>query len=375
MRNPTRRLGARLLVALAAAGALLAALTALATAATARSQAAPSSTSQPTIEGTLREGRTVTAGNGSWTGSPDRYTYLWQRCDDDGTNCQATGVTTQSYALRSADVGHALRVIVTASNADGSASANSKPTAPVSGNAAPDNTARPTIAGSTVVGETLTANHGTWVNGVTSYGYVWQRCDANGASCNDVAGARGRTYGVRNADVGGTLRVRVKAENLAGTANATSDRTALVRASTSTTTGATTTAPGGVTRLPSGGLSIAVEAVTPPDRLVVDQMQVSPSPLHGRPAAITARFHVAESHGYSVGGALVYATGVPFARLSVAPEARTGADGWASATFTPTTRFPTRPGSLLVLFVRARKSGEDVLAGVSTRRLLALRIS
>ena len=39
-------------------------------------------------------------------------------------------------------------------------------------------------------GETLTADPGTWNGtGTLTYGYQWQRCDANGANCHDIAGA------------------------------------------------------------------------------------------------------------------------------------------------------------------------------------------
>lgn len=62
------------------------------------------------------------------------YTYSWQRCSNTGTDCNATTVTGNSYALSTADVGFTLRVVVTATNAAGSGSATSLPSAVISSN-------------------------------------------------------------------------------------------------------------------------------------------------------------------------------------------------------------------------------------------------
>jgi hypothetical protein len=91
------------------------------------------------------------------------------------------------------------------------------------------NTAAPQVSGTAKVGEQLSATTGTWTGGVRSYAYQWQRCDANGGSCQSVDGATARVYGVRSADVGNTLRVIVTATNLSGTTNASSAATGLVQ--------------------------------------------------------------------------------------------------------------------------------------------------
>ena len=77
--------------------------------------------------------------------------------------------------------------------------------------APPTNTNLPSITGTTKVGETLTAQNGTWTNSPTSFQYQWQRCDGAGASCGNIAGAVEKTYLVKAADASHTLRVRVLA--------------------------------------------------------------------------------------------------------------------------------------------------------------------
>src|SRR5437762_113832 len=106
--------------------------------------------------------------------------------------------------------------------------------------AVPQNTSPPTIGGTAREGNTLTTRNGTWSGGATSFTYQWQRCTSS-SSCADVDGANARTYGVRTADVGDTLRVAVTAHNSSGsTATAYSDQTATVASNSSTTTVVTT---------------------------------------------------------------------------------------------------------------------------------------
>ena len=158
----------------------------------------------------------------AWTGSPTGYAYQWQRCASSTSCVDIASAASQTYKAIAADAGRTLRAVVTASNADGNSTANSNQTAVVAASGAPENTARPTITGVAVVGETLTASTGNWSGSPTSYGYQWLRCDATGADCFPISGATGKTYGVQFADVYSTLRVRVAARNSAGTTAARS---------------------------------------------------------------------------------------------------------------------------------------------------------
>jgi hypothetical protein len=235
MRKHTRRLITPFALVLVAAGLLAAAASA----------AAPRTTSPPTVEGKFQVGETLSAGNGGWANDPVSFDYQWQRCNSAGSGCaNISGAMDKTYKLTSAEVDHTVRVLVTAANPDGSATANSHPTPVISDSAAPRNTVRPTISGTTRVGETLTVSRGTWTGGVTSYGYQWQHCDELGNACTNVPGATSQSYGVRSADVNGTVRVIVTARNAAGRTSTNTDRSSLIVSGTpsATTTVVTTTA-------------------------------------------------------------------------------------------------------------------------------------
>ena len=155
--------------------------------------APPANTTLPSITGTTKVGETLTAQNGTWTNSPTSFQYQWQRCDGAGASCgNIAGAVEKTYLLRAADATRTLRVRVLAVNADGSASARSGPTAVVTAGTAPANTARPSITGDARVGETLTAEDGTWTNTPTSFAYQWQRCDSDGTGCAAISGSTGR---------------------------------------------------------------------------------------------------------------------------------------------------------------------------------------
>ena len=191
--------------------------------------APPANTAAPTITGTARVGETLTAQNGTWSNSPTAFQYQWQRCNESGVSCtNVAGATAKTYLLTSTDAGRTIRVRVTGINAEGAVNARSVQTAVVTPSAAPRNTARPTIAGDLEAGQELTAEEGSWTNSPTSYTYQWQRCDIDAIACGPITGATGKTYGVRNADVGFRLRVEVTAKNTNGSGSAMSNPSGIV---------------------------------------------------------------------------------------------------------------------------------------------------
>jgi len=236
---------------------------------------------------------------------------------------------------------------------------------------APTNQSPPTIAGTAEEGSTLTASSGSW-NGTApiKYSFQWRRCDKNGTGCANVGGADTSTYLVRRGDVDDTLRVRVTARNADGSAQATSAETAVVKAKTAppptTVNGCPVTVTG----------PLAATSVSLPARLVVDGQQISPSPIGRSTTDLTVKFHVSACGGHSITGALVYVTAIPFEQFSIPPETATGADGWATMTMHRGSAFPASSRQqLLAVFVRARKSGEPVLGGISTRRLVSFAVN
>jgi len=317
---------------------------------------APANTGAPTLSGSALQGDTLTASTGRWNGStPLQYAYAWLRCDQNGNHCATiSGATSSKYTLTADDVAYRIRVSVSARNAAGSAVATSAPSALVEG--PPVLLELPSVSGTAGVGSKLSATSGRWRSATSlSFYYQWARCDASGQHCAPIPGATASTYAPTTTDVGHALFVQVKAQNRVGPTWANSKPTGAVAGSPTS--------------------AVAVTSVSLPDRLVVDRISFSPRRVTSRSQPLVGRFHVSEVNGHRpVSGALVYAVGVPFNHLSNEPEATTGSDGWATITFRVLRAQSLRRGSLVVVFVRARKPGDNLLAGVSTRRLVSARV-
>lgn len=313
----------------------------------------PVNTSAPTISGTLKAGQTLAASAGSWNNSPTAFAYQWYRCNSTGGGCEGIGADRPAFTLRNSEVGRTIRVRVRARNEFGSTDATSGATGVVDpAGPPPVNTTLPAIAGKLREGQTLTASTGSWTNAPTRFEFQWRSCDSAGNNCNDF-GNDAQTQPLSSNEVGHSILVSVRATNQYGSQGADSR-------------------PTGVVAPASGVFAIPVDQVSPPQRLLISGVSFQPRRLTSR-APFVARFRVSGTRGNLVSGALVYAIALPYGWIRPAPEAATGSDGWATIRFFPTASMPLRRGAI-VFFVRARKPGDSLLAGISTRRLVQLPI-
>lgn len=92
----------------------------------------PSVSSPPSILGAPKVGNTLVATAGEWTGNGNTYAYQWQRCTPEGDECaDVEGATGSEFLLGDADLGYSMRVVVSATNSEGSTDAASAVKGPV----------------------------------------------------------------------------------------------------------------------------------------------------------------------------------------------------------------------------------------------------
>jgi GH25 family lysozyme M1 (1,4-beta-N-acetylmuramidase) len=189
----------------------------------------------PTIVGAPEAGELLAAVPGTWEGGkPLAFTYQWRLCDAAGANCTAIPAATgESYTPVSTDVGHSLRVVVTATSTAGPATATTVSSGAVSPAgtppaARPTNLKPPQILGSAQDGQLLTASVGTWTGSPTKFTYRWRRCNAAGLSCIAIPHATTTRRMLTPDDLGATLSLVVTATGKGGATSATAATTGVV---------------------------------------------------------------------------------------------------------------------------------------------------
>lgn len=195
----------------------------------------PKNTSYPVISFGFGQtaplvGATITATNGTWTGSfPMTFSYQWKRCASATAPCyNIPNAKSSFYTVPEAYYGMVLRVEVTATNSAGAVSQNSEATPAVTA-IAPVLRSTPQIIDSTpVVDSPLSLTNGTWEGTpFPKFTYSWRRCNPPGdvSSCVPIAGATASTYTPKEADIGTTIRVWISGTNPAGSALAITNHT------------------------------------------------------------------------------------------------------------------------------------------------------
>ncbi len=189
----------------------------------------------PTIVGAPEAGDLLAAVPGTWEGGkPLTFTYQWRLCDAAGATCTAIpGATAETYRPVSTDVGHSLKVFVTAASTTGTASATTDPTTAVSPAgtspaARPTSVKPPSILGTAEDGQVLTSSVGTWTGSPTRFTYRWRRCNAGGTACIAIPHATGPRRTLTPDDIGSTLSLVVTATGKGGAASATAATTEVV---------------------------------------------------------------------------------------------------------------------------------------------------
>ena len=116
--------------------------------------------------------------------------------------------------------------------------------------------------------------------------------------------------------------------------------------------------------------------IAPPARLQIEAFDVLSGDINEQTQTFTLKVRVGSTCSVNIKGASVYVTAVPYNQFSIPAEELTGDDGTATLVFRRDANFPaSSKQQQLTLFIRATKPGEDKLAGVSTRRLVAVDFS
>jgi hypothetical protein len=194
---------------------------------------APGFTTGPLITGTATKASTLTAG-GVLKGLPVPVrTQAWHRCESAvnevastlPAGCVAiTGATASTYVLADADTSFYISVRQTLTSTAGVITRWSPTTTQVVG--PPINTVVPSVSGTPMAGEVLTADVGTWrATPTATYSYAWYTCSnywPNGyagavpVNCTAIPSATSSTYTISQNYYGKGINVYVTATNSSG---------------------------------------------------------------------------------------------------------------------------------------------------------------
>jgi hypothetical protein len=131
----------------------------------------PWNSESPALSGNPTSGHALTTSTGTWNASP-AFAYQWRRCSAAGTSCSdIAGATSGSYTLTAADVGYTLLARVLATNAEGTSSTDTSPSAVV---AAAPTTPPPATTATPPGATTATPPTPPLMTGVSQSAGIWR---------------------------------------------------------------------------------------------------------------------------------------------------------------------------------------------------------
>lgn len=149
-------------------------------------------------------GQTLTATEGTWTPTPASYNYVWKiAITATGTYTNIPDATARTYVVKPADVGKFIKVEFAGVKANYDLSPQLSAATGVVGLGTMGTVPTPTVSGTKVVGDTVTANEGSWPVLPDSFTYVWKR------GTTTISGAAGKMYVLQPADRGQSITVLV----------------------------------------------------------------------------------------------------------------------------------------------------------------------
>jgi hypothetical protein len=181
-------------------------------------------TAQPVVTGAPVEGKTLAVTLGTWSPTPAKFSYQWERCNANGRICAPIpGATRSSYVVQGSDLGHALLAIVQGTNGVTIQKAFSTASpAVVDGSViGPKLTIGPSISGLAAVADKLSVATGIWKGvGPLGLSFQWYRCNATGGHCLSIHGSTSPTYRLVPKDTGQTIGLTEYASDSTGTTTA-----------------------------------------------------------------------------------------------------------------------------------------------------------
>ena len=172
-------------------------------------------TGAPSISGTAQVGETLTADTAAIDDADGltnvSYSYQWIR-NDGSSDTDITGETDSTYTLEVVDEGKTVKVRVSfTDDANNDETLTSTASAPVAARPNQPATGQPTISG--VPRTTKTLDVSTYrirdPDGLDNASFSYQWLTGDGTTYTDITGATGRSYTIKTADVGKSIKVMV----------------------------------------------------------------------------------------------------------------------------------------------------------------------